>query len=189
MPRTECRAALETPRLSGSPASHMTTTLLIRYGAMAEVARFRSAVAEPLDPGTPVVVRTQRGEELGRVVGSSSAAENRDDDGPAVLRAATDTDLSTADSRKAGCEAEFPAWQARIRDWSLDLELVDLERTLDGGKLVLYVLNDRGPETTKLALRAAAAGFGVIEVQPVGPEGLLQASAGGCGSGRCGGRK
>jgi cell fate regulator YaaT (PSP1 superfamily) len=168
----------------------MPATLLIRYGVMAEVARFRSAVTELLEPGTPVVVRTQRGEELGRVVGPASPAEDQDDDGPAVLRAATDADLATADSRKISCEAEFPTWQGRIADWSLDLELIDVERTLDGGKLVLYVLNDRGPETTKLALRAAAAGFGVIEVQPVGAEGLIQASAGGgCGSGGCGHRK
>lgn len=167
----------------------MPATLLVRYGVMAEVARFRSALAEAPDPGSPVVIRTQRGEELGRVIGPASAADDADEDAPAVLRPATDADLSAADSRKAACEADFPAWQTRIRDWSLDLELIDIERTLDGGKLILYVLNDRGPETTKLALRAAAAGFGVIEVQPVGPEGLIHAAGGGCGSGGCGHRK
>jgi hypothetical protein len=58
---------------------------------------------------------------------------------------------------------------------------------LEDDKLVLYVLNDRGPDCTKLALQAAAAGLGVIEVQPVGAEGLMTLETGnGCGSGGCG---
>jgi len=164
----------------------MPSTYLIRYGAMADVARVRSAVAEPLVAGVAVVLRTQRGEEIGHVLGPAPHVEEASDDAPAVLRAATDDDRTAAERRRFECEAEFPLWQTRIREWSLDLELIDVERTLDGGKLILYVLNDRGPETTKLALRAAAGGFGVVEVQPVGPEGLIQASSGGCGSGGCG---
>lgn len=165
----------------------MPETFLVRYGVMAEVGRFRSAAAEFFAPGTPVVLRTGRGEELGRVVGPAAAAEEIPTEGPAVLRLAGEADHAAAASRKVECEAEFSLWSGRIRDWSLDLELVDIERTLDGAKLILYVLNGRGPETTKLALRAAAAGFGVIEVQPVGSEGLIQASSGGgCGSGGCG---
>ena len=64
----------------------------------------------------------------------------------------------------------------------------DLEWTLDRQKLVLYVLGGRGPDTTRLALQAAAAGLSVIEVQPVSAEGVvpLPAAGGGCGSGGCG---
>ena len=129
-----------------------------------------------------------RGEELGQIIGPAAKREDSDEtsDGPKLLRLATGSDCDAAARRRTECEAEFPAWQARIRDWGVDLELIDIERTLDGSKLVLYVLNDRGPETTKLALRAAAAGFGVIEVQPVGAEGLIPlAGGGGCGSGGC----
>ena len=65
----------------------------------------------------------------------------------------------------------------------------DMEWTLDRQKLVLYVLGGRGPETTKLALQAAAAGLAVVEVQPVdanGPVPVPAAGGGGCGSGGCG---
>ena len=162
------------------------TTLLVRYGAMAEVARFAVEDGIPPTVGEAVVVRSSRGEELGTVVAPASAESPADL--PAVLRVATAADRDAADRYRAECHGEFPVWQGRIREWGVDLELIDLERTLDGEKLVLYVLNDRGPETTKLALRAAAAGFGVIEVQPVGPEGLIHvASGGGCGN--CGHRK
>ena len=68
------------------------------------------------------------------------------------------------------------------------MELLDLEWTLDRGKLVVYVLGGRGPDTTRLALLAAASGQASIEVQPVSTEGLvpLERSGGGCGSGGCG---
>lgn len=164
----------------------MSETLLIRYGAMGEIARFASEL--DTSPGSVVVVRSGRGEELGTIVGHAKSGETLDDGGPGVLRIATHDDLDAAARFRSGCEAEFVPWQNRIREWSVDLELIDLERTFDG-KLILYVLNDRGPETTKLALRAAAAGFGVIEVQPVGPEGLIQATGGGGGCGNCNHRK
>lgn len=106
---------------------------------------------------------------------------------PGVLRAATDDDLATAAQRTADCEAEFATWQQRIDAWQLDLAVIDLERTLDGQKLILYVLNERGPDCTKLAIQAAAAGLGIIEVQSVGTTGLSAPNqSGGCATGGCG---
>jgi len=67
--------------------------------------------------------------------------------------------------------------------WGLSLELIDLEWTLDRQKLILYVICDRGPDTTKLALQAAASGFGVVEVQPVSSTGLVTIPQSSCGSG------
>lgn len=103
-------------------------------------------------------------------------------EGPAAA-----ADLASAESRRAECDAEFGRWCERIREWNLALELIDLERTLDGKTLVLYVLNERGPDCTRLALQAAAAGLGIVEVRPVGAEGLMPVeTGGGCGSGGCG---
>lgn len=162
----------------------MSVVVLVRYGAMGEVARFWST-SEEVKEGVSVVVRSSRGEELGIVIGKTSASGD-DEKAPPVVRIATADDCELARKRRSESESEFPQWQSRIVEWNLDLELVDIERSLDGEKIILYVLNDRGPETTKLALRAAAAGFGVIEVQPVGPEGLIvTTSGGGCGSGGC----
>ena len=88
-----------------------------------------------------------------------------------VLRAAAAEDERTAARLKGECERRVPHLAGRIDEWKLRLELIDLEWTLDKSKLILYVLNERGPECTKLALQAAAAGLGIVEVQPVGPEG------------------
>ena len=83
------------------------------------------------------------------------------------------------------CENSFDTWCARIQQWNLNLELIDLEWTLDRQRLILYVLYESGPDSTKLALQAAAAGLGIIEVQPVSATGLIQPepSGGSCGSG------
>jgi cell fate regulator YaaT (PSP1 superfamily) len=105
-----------------------------------------------------------------------------------ILRPATETDQRLHAESRSDCEAQYEIWRERITTWKLNLELVDLEWIIDPRKLVLYVLNERGPDCTKLALQAAAAGLGIIEVQPIDAQGLVQleSSGGGCGSGGCG---
>lgn len=162
---------------------------LIRYGLIAEVARFDASEQPHLDRGSRVVVETHRGCELGTVldiVRSTVMAEDRPQ--LKVLRKATPADEATALDHRRSAPDECRAWDVRIGDWKLDLQLIDVEWTLDRSKLILYVLNERGPECTKLALQAAAAGLGLIEVQPVSQDGpvTLPPAGGGCGSGGCG---
>ena len=172
--------------------------ILVRYGAVPEVARFAHELAETPGRHEHVVVNSHRGVELGTVleelrpgVSAPHGAEKDDDpsetSGQRVLRRATADDEALHDALKREADAAFPQWRERIRDWNLALELLDIEWTLDRQKLVLYVLGGRGAETTKLALQAAAAGLAVVEVQPVDSNGPVPVGAGGgCGSGSCG---
>jgi cell fate regulator YaaT (PSP1 superfamily) len=170
------------------------STALIRYGAIPEVARFQSGSITGLERGVCVVVDTHRGLEIGTFLESVKAVHSADRDpfqaepgAPrTILRVASESDRQTATELRRQADAEFALWTSRISEWHLDLELIDLERTLDGAKLILYVLNERGPDCTKLALQAAAAGLGIIEVQPVTAEGLVTLPAGGGGCGSCG---
>jgi cell fate regulator YaaT (PSP1 superfamily) len=170
----------------------MNKTVLVRYGAIPEVSRFVNASGSRLDRGTQVVVRSHRGLESGLLLEDAQGDETLDsesesDDTPQILRAQSDEDRRATQLLRSDCETQYDQWQARIRDWKLQLELIDLEWTLDHSKLILYVLNDRGPECTRLALQAAAAGLGVVEVQSVGADGLVPTESGhGCGSGGCG---
>jgi cell fate regulator YaaT (PSP1 superfamily) len=170
----------------------MTKTVLVRYGAIPEVSRFVNASGSRLGRGTQVVVRSHRGLESGLLLEDAQGDEVVDsdpqsDDTPQILRVQSDEDRRATQLLKSDCETQYNQWQARIRDWKLQLELIDLEWTLDHSKLILYVLNDRGPECTRLALQAAAAGLGVVEVQSVGADGLVPTESGhGCGSGGCG---
>jgi cell fate regulator YaaT (PSP1 superfamily) len=189
----------------------MSGSVLVRYGMISEVARFATEPGVALERGERVVIRTHRGIEMGTLLedvraidfngardplqhsvngGATATAEPADDAEATslrILRTPTAEDERTSGGLKDECEKAFSIWRERIDDWKLRLELIDLEWTLDKSKLILYVLNDRGPECTKLALQAAAAGLGTVEVQPVGPEGLISESqGGGCGSGHCG---
>jgi|HubBroStandDraft_6_1064221.scaffolds.fasta_scaffold41916_2 cell fate regulator YaaT (PSP1 superfamily) len=182
----------------------MNSNVLVRYGTVSEVARFSRATDAALERGRRVVVRSHRGVEIGTLLedlvpqsdhavnGCVKGGDGHDDNtveptSLCILRTATREDEQIASRLKDECEKEFQIWRRRIDEWKLDLELIDLEWTLDKSKLILYVLNDRGPECTKLALQAAAAGLGTVEVQPVGPDGPVTPSReGGCGSGHCG---
>jgi cell fate regulator YaaT (PSP1 superfamily) len=159
---------------------------LVRYGTVPEVARFANLGSDSPVRGMTVVVQTHRGLQLGTVLerlkpNSEPATESETDF--QLIRIASGEDLQTAKVRLRECEEVFPEWCARIDQWHLNLELVDLEWTLDRQKLILYVLCDRGPDVTKLALQAAAGGFGVIEVQPVSALGQVTIPQSSCGSG------
>jgi cell fate regulator YaaT (PSP1 superfamily) len=163
-----------------------TDIYLVRYGTVPEVARFVNDSPERPERGVAVVVETDRGLQLGMVLEQLKPVFD-----PAkevetefkLLRTATDRDLQSAGDRTLECEVAFPEWCARILQWGLNLELIDLEWTLDRQKLILYVLCDRGPDSTKLALQAAAGGLGVVEVQPVSATGLVTIPQSSCGSG------
>ena len=170
----------------------MPPQLLVRYGAIPVVARCVVEIAGEIPAsqkkfrrGQKLVIKTSRGNELADVLQSSSAAEARDDVSISLVRIATQADIETADKTRTRATMEFSEWQQRITQWGLQLELIDLEWTLDEQKTVLYVLNSRGPDTTKLAIQAAAAGFGLIEVQPVDANGMVEAPPGGGGCGSC----
>ncbi|RLT06553.1 MAG: hypothetical protein DWI22_11725 [Planctomycetota bacterium] len=162
--------------------------VLARYGRVPQVARFAAWGDKP-ERTAAVVVSTDRGQELATVLqtlppnAKTAEGEAATPTGE-LLRLATVDDLDRSAKDQHAAEDSFADWSARAEKWKLQLELIDIERTLDD-RLILYVLNDRSAETTRLALLAAAGGFGVIHVQPVSAEGVVQASGGG-GCGTCG---
>jgi cell fate regulator YaaT (PSP1 superfamily) len=174
----------------------MAAELLVRYGVIPEVGRFPCSLETPPSRGERVVLLTHRGQQVGVVLQTlpappptgSDAETPAESAGPSIVRVATVEDLQSDEQLRSEAQALFSQWQRQFGDWNLQLELLDLEWTLDRGKLVVYVLGGRGPDTTRLALLAAAAGQGPIEVQPVTADGLvpLERSGGGCGSGGCG---
>lgn len=168
----------------------MSNVYLVRYGTVPEVARFINDSIELPTRGAYVVVQTDRGLQIGNVLErlkTSLDHANESETEFRLVRIATGEDLSAGRDAVRDCEESFASWCARIAQWGLNLELIDLERTLDTQKLILYVLCDRGPDSTKLALQAAAGGFGIVEVQPVSSTGLVTIPQSSCGSGGGGG--
>ena len=174
--------------------------MLARYGRVPQVARFGLTEndfeqnSSELERGTHLVVKSDRGPEIAtllEVVREGLTNEDLQVTGP-FLRIATDDDLRSHDANQRQADVEFFDWQQKLDEWQLQLQLIDVERTLDEEQVILYVLNGQNAETTRLALLAAAAGLGIIHVQPVAAEGIVRENpgggcgAGGCGSGGCG---
>ncbi len=162
--------------------------VLVRYGVVPRIVRCSIELVDEANVhrGTAVVVSTDRGQELGEILDVLPPALSEDHESvESIERIATAEDCSLHAMRQRQSAALFNIWQGRIRDWQLEVELMDVEKTLDDQVQILYVLNDRGAETTRLALLAAAAGQGIVSVQSVASEGLADGSSGGCGDG-CG---
>jgi len=170
---------------------------LVQIGLYGEPLRCRAIGLPEFSRQAHVVVATERGEMLARVlrlmkVSPQAEAGETDQAGwTSVVRSVTAEDEQRLAEQKLRTGQDFLEWQARIAEWNLQVELVDLEWTLDGKRLMLYVLNERGPESTKLALQAAAKGFGHVDVLPVSADGLMSPEGGkqegGCGCGSSGG--
>ena len=172
----------------------MQTKWLVRYGVIPEIARFWANDLEGLERDLRVVIHSPRGLEIGTLLQKIPVKSANDtDETPSeleIVRPASAADEATDREMREECQVGYGEWWSRIRDWQLELELVDLEWTLDRQKLILYVLTGRGPDTTKLALFAATAGYSAVEVQPVSKDGLVPMPApqgGGCGCGDGGG--
>lgn len=162
-------------------------TVLVRYGAIPQIGRFACPRDLPLSRGDAVVVNTNRGKELGTMLelARPGVVEGEPADDRAVLRAATIDDSSMARQLRKASESQFSDWAQRIERWGLALELIDLERTLGGETLILYVLSPDGADCRQLAVHAAIAGLPDVAVQAVNADGLVEpepaVAEGGCG--------
>jgi hypothetical protein len=188
MPKTEVLPSEPT-----SENSSVRFVVLARYGRVPQVARFLCTEWKP-ERGDAIVVKTERGEELASTLltqpGPPPRGQDSGDDDDLtgeVVRKATDEDLLSTAELQTQADDVYLKWQQLASEKKLQLEIIDAEYTLSR-RLVLYVLNGRGAETTRLALLAAASGYGVINVQPVSAEGIVieTEKSGGCSSGSCG---
>jgi len=179
-----------TIHVSETTASPALRVVLARYGSIPQVARFELPDGLPsVSRNTELIATTDRGEELVHVLEAVRPMGETTDAGVTgkVLRSANSDDLQLSGTRKRAADLDFVDWQQRVDNWGLQLQIIDLEYTLDE-QIILYVLNQQNAETTRMALLAAAAGLGVVHVQPVSSEGIIATGGGGggCGSGGCG---
>lgn len=161
---------------------------IVRYGRVPEVARFGLPEGMTVSRGDLVVIASPRGEIVGEVLEqlrrSPEPGVEQPDTTGAVARFASDADLETNRQNSDAAASAYADWLQRITDWEIDVELLDIEFTLDK-RTTLYVLNGRDAEPTKLALRAVTEHLGLVDVQPVTADGVVPPQGGG-GCGTCG---
>jgi cell fate regulator YaaT (PSP1 superfamily) len=166
----------------------MLANHLVRWSAMGHVAAFSAADAARYSRGTRVVLRTERGLELGEVLASQaeSAAAPR---AGTILRAMTEQDrLLETRLSKNRLEA-YDACRRRLGELGLDTALVDVEHLFDGRSLIFYFLGEQPSALARVTEELAEAydaqvqfrAFTEAVVAGCGPDCGTE-SAAGCGS-------
>lgn len=157
---------------------------------MGQVGRFSAVDAARYPRGSRVVVRTQRGLELGEVLASPDHESQADADGQ-VLRGMTVEDQLLEARFNKNRQAAYDACQHRLDELGLPVALMDVEHLFDGQTLVFYFLGEQPPAlqavTTELAelydAQVQFRAFAETLAHGCGPDCGTEAAAGhGCSS-------
>jgi cell fate regulator YaaT (PSP1 superfamily) len=122
---------------------------------MGHVGRFAAVDATRFPRGSRVVVRTERGLEIGEVL-APPADDSPDaaDDG-VVLRGMTIEDELLAARLERNRRAALDACQSRLDELGLAVPLVDVEHLFDGQSLVFYFLGSADPRLETITAELA----------------------------------
>ncbi len=120
--------------------------------------------------GEKVIVETARGVECGEI-----STENRDIPEEEILhplkpviRKATDADLRTVELNKSKEADAFKICEQKIEKHKLDMKLVDVEYTFDGGKILFYFTADGRVDFRELVKDLASVFHTRIELRQIG---------------------
>lgn len=148
------------------------------------------AVAQPLRPGTPLVIETEGGLAFGRVSGPAfdTADEKvRVDNGARVLRVATEDDVAVRRRQLTRERDAFRVALLKIRERGLAMKLTRVEQLYDGSRLVFYFTADGRVDFRELVRELAAEFRSRIEMRQIGvrDEARMLGGYGSCGRPLC----
>ncbi|HUT58823.1 MAG TPA: regulatory iron-sulfur-containing complex subunit RicT [Phycisphaerae bacterium] len=164
------------------------TTVIVRHGLMRNVGQFRHSLKQTPEPGAKVVVRTDRGVELGEVV---IAVDNEPSLGTitpehlgrflescgsqyplrtdgSVLRMANSQDLIDHRHLHSSASEATAYSRKQIREIGLNMRLVTVEHLLGGERIVFYFTAEQRVDFRELVRRLAGQYRTRIEMRQVG---------------------
>ena len=120
---------------------------LVRVGKLGQIGRFRPLQEWALRRGTRVVCRTQRGVEIGQVLGPAELKPSTLDlaDGRLLRRMTVEDEILWGHLQEQADEA-LNACQQWLNDQKVDGLLIDVEPLLDGKTLYFHFLTEVSPE-------------------------------------------
>ncbi len=165
-------------------------SFVVRYGQMRQIGEYEGIAGRVHPRGERVVVRSDRGTELGEILCPASGRTALFLENPStgqILRQATAEDLASesllADRARAGLAAcrEFAA------NRRLQMDLVDVEAILGGERMVFYYISEKRVDFRELVKDLARAMQSRIEMRQIGvrDEAKLLADYGDCGKPVC----
>ena len=169
----------------------METRYVVRYGATRFIGEFGCKGRDSYARNAQVIVRTDRGVEVGEVLSVASdrtreylgATESKGH----ILREMTEQDRQKLDELRLKEREEFAGCRELIEQHKLLMQLVDVEHLFGGERLLFYYISENRVDFREL-VKALAGRFRVrIEMRQIGvrDEAKLLADYGDCGKPVC----
>lgn len=144
---------------------------------------------QTMEKGQKVIVQTARGMECGEVSMENKTVPDDQLVSPLkrVVRAATEEDLRRLEENKAKAEEAFQVCARKITEHQLDMKLVNVEYTFDGGKILFYFTADGRVDFRTLVKDLAGTFRTRIELRQIGvrDEAKMLGGLGICGQPFC----
>ncbi len=147
----------------------MAEVIGVRFKEVGKIYYF-DPDGQELKKGDRVIVETVRGVECGEV-----ALENREISDEEIvkplkklIRKADEKDLRTLEENKKKEKNAFGICQKKIAEHKLDMKLVDVEYTFDGGKVLFYFTADGRVDFRELVKDLAGVFRTRIELRQIG---------------------
>ncbi len=163
---------------------------VVRHGVMRNLGVFASRGSDVFFRGAQVIVRTQRGLEIGEILCEANElalANLQDPKNGQILRETTVEDSGELRRLFEQQKQEFESCQRHIDRLQLDMRLVDLERIYGGERVVVYYLAEDRIDFRQLVKDLATEYQTRIEMKQIGvrDEAKLLADYGDCGKPVC----
>ena len=168
----------------------MNPKYLVRHGVMRFLGEFESPEGSLFARDAEVVIRTDRGHELGQVLCESSPRAVQLLSEPTsgqLVRTLTMDDLQRREKLQEGERQEFETCRKLIGGRSLQMELVDVEHLFGGERIIFYFLAEKRVDFRELVKDLAREYQTRIELRQIGvrDEAKLLADYGDCGKPVC----
>lgn len=180
-----------TTKPEAPPRAETPSRYVVRYGTPRLVAEFGVRGRDQYDRGQAVVVRSDRGQELGEVLCPASDKTREwlgvGESKGQILRTISDEDRKRADEQTSREREYFRGGKELIEQSRLQMQLVDVEHLFGGERLVFYYVAETRIDFREL-VKALAGRFHMrIEMRQIGvrDEAKFLADYGDCGKPVC----
>jgi cell fate regulator YaaT (PSP1 superfamily) len=171
-------------------ATETPAKYIVRHGAMRLLGEFAAPAGTTFDRAARVVLKTERGHELGDILcpATPQAVSHLPDPTHGdILRPMTDDDRARETQLKDTSRRQFETAGRLVAQHKLQMQLVDVEPLFGGERIVFYFLAEKRVDFREL-VRAMAREFQTrIELRQIGvrDEAKLLADYGDCGKPVC----
>lgn len=168
----------------------MALRYIVRHGVMRFLGDFEAAENNGFTRGSEVIVRSERGQELGEVLCEATERAVKLIAEPShgqILRRLTEQDTADVERLLQAQITEFERCNQFIAARKLQMELVDVEHLFGGERIVFYFLAEKRVDFRDLVKDLAREFRTRIEMRQIGvrDEAKLLADYGDCGKPVC----